>query len=341
MQHVSLHYIVDLNKMIASTLRAFARSLGLLQARTLAYRKPHWPNKTNPKGQSCCCGTHKSPATPGCGCGGSQDIVKNHYTNVAVSGLDVKHAQATALKCGYTEEDLKLIPPEACLGLGCGNSVAAAKIQKGEKILDLGCGAGMDLFLAGAKVGPEGKAVGVDFSDEMIRRGREVAAKYGRTNVEFCHSPIDKMTFADQEFDVTISNCVLNLVPDKQKAFSEIYRVLKSKGRFVVSDIVLKKPLPDELRRDMAAIVGCVGRAVEAATYKTSLEKAGFVDVSITDEKKDLMTLYRKPGFGKNVCEGSTCCCGTGTTRVDTKVIDKYDLNEYAMSCIVRAHKPT
>ncbi len=133
-------------------------------------------------------------------------------------------------------------------------------------------------------------------------------------------------------YDVAISNCVLNLVPQKQKAFEEIYRVLRSGGRFVVSDIVLKKPLPSDLAKDVAAIVGCVGRAVEAPTYQKALETAGFTNVSIVDTKKDIKKIYKDYKNTVNIC----ACC---TTVPDTQTLAKYELNDYIMSCIVKAYK--
>ncbi len=266
-----------------------------------------------------------------------EDPVKKHYSAVAREESDEETARKIALKSGYTEADLALIPREASMGLGCGNSVAAAELKQGEMVLDLGCGAGMDLFLSGAKIAPSGKAVGVDFSEDMVKRGREVAAKYKRDNVEFYQSEIAEMPFLENTFDVAISNCVLNLVPDKQKAFAEICRVLKRDGRFVVSDIVIKKPLPEELRKDVAAVVGCIGRAVEEKKYRENLEKAGFKDVSIEDRKRDLMNLYYKPGFVKKAKAAPSA--GDKGSEVSTATLDKYDLNEYAMSCIIKAYK--
>lgn len=281
-----------------------------------------------------------------------EDIVKKHYSEVASQETDLEVAHKIALKSGYTKEELDLIPPEASLGLGCGNSVASSGVKTGEFVLDLGCGAGMDLFLSGAKVGPTGKAVGVDFSAEMVKKGTDLAKKYKRENVEFHHCPIDSMPFPKETFDVAISNCVLNLVPDKDKAFAEVFRVLKKDGgRFVVSDILLKKEPPAELKTDIAAVVGGIGRAIEAEVYKKKLEAVGFTDVTIVDKKRDLMSLYYKPGCTSKApcCESSkpSCCapstmscCGTsGMAKCDTSLLDKYDLNEYAMSCIVTARK--
>jgi ubiquinone/menaquinone biosynthesis C-methylase UbiE len=268
-----------------------------------------------------------------------EDPVHKFYSGVAVSGTPESYAKSVAISSGYTEEDLALIPPEARLGLGCGNSVAASGVKPGEYVLDLGCGAGMDLFFAGQKVGPTGKAIGVDFSADMVKRGQQIAKLYKRMNVEFHHGPIESLPFPDELFDLAISNCVLNLVPDKQAAFKEIYRVLRSKGgRFAVSDIVLKKALPEELAKDLGAICGCIGRAVDAETYKKSLEIAGFVNVVVEDSKKNLYKMYfskEQGGVFTPCCSGGGCCCKGG----QPSVFEKYNIDDYAMSCIVKADK--
>ena len=173
--------------------------------------------------------------------------------------------------------------------------------------MDIGWCAGMDLFLAGAKVAPEGKAVGIDFSEDMVARGNEIAKKYQRKNVEFYYSQVEEMPFLENTFDVVISNCVLNLVPDKIAAFSEIHRVTKKGiGRFVVSDTVLKKPLPKDLANDIAAIVRCNGRAVTVDKYRVNLATAGFKTVEIIANKIDMMRLHTETcdtmeEFGKTV----------------------------------------
>eukprot|EP00829_Urostomides_striatus_P001978 TRINITY_DN1213_c0_g1_i3.p1 TRINITY_DN1213_c0_g1~~TRINITY_DN1213_c0_g1_i3.p1 ORF type:complete len:338 (+),score=37.21 TRINITY_DN1213_c0_g1_i3:64-1077(+) len=157
------------------------------------------------------------------------DPVKKHYSTIAVKGTNELYAHSVAKTAGYTEEDLAQIPPEASLGLGCGNSVAEANLKQGDFVLDLGCGAGMDLFLSGTKVGPNGKAVGVDYSEDMVKRGKEVAKKYNRNNVEFHFCPIDAMTFPSNSFDVVISNCVLNLVPEKKRHSKKYAEYQKAK----------------------------------------------------------------------------------------------------------------
>jgi len=278
--------------------------------------------------KSCCGGGSCSGNAKCC----EKDPVKEHYTKIAKEDTDQVLARQIALRSGYTEEDLKFIPPEAMLGQGCGNSVAAAQPKLGDCVLDIGCGSGMDLFLSGTKVGPEGKAIGVDFLEDMVSRGSALAKKYKRENVQFVYSPVECMPFMPNSFDIAISNCVLNLVPDKPKAFKEIHRVLKKgTGRFVVSDIVLKKPLPEDLANDIAAIVGCIGRAILADTYKKNLEDAGFKDVEVIDKKLDMQQLYAD-------CTGSGyVCCGSQGSKLGVETIKKYNLNEYIMSCIVKA----
>jgi len=271
-----------------------------------------------------------------------ENFIQKHYSEVALAGADSTAAKTIALKAGYKIEELKLIPVEASLGLGCGNSVGAAQPQEGEILLDLGCGAGMDLFLASKLLGPTGKAIGVDFTEEMVVRGRQLAEKYQATNVEFVHSPIENMPFEDNTFDVIISNCVLNLVEDKQAAFREIGRVLKKGGRFVISDILLKKEMPEDLQNDKLSISACIGRAASYEVYKKSLELVGLTDVEITDLKKDLNTLYSNTDSKQDaqICGACTVpCCGTGAPNKEDSVLMKYDLNEFGASCIVKARK--
>ena len=284
-----------------------------------------------------------------------KDIVKKHYSEVAVAGQSETVAHELSLKVGYTEEDLKVIPTEAKLGLGCGNSVSYANLVEGEELIDLGCGAGMDLFLAASKVGKTGKAVGVDFSPDMIERGQLLIDKYEYTNVEMVASSIDKMPFETGTFDVAISNCVLNLLPDKALAFKEIFRVLKPGGRFVVADIVLKKALPQELMQNLAAIVGCLGRAVDHETYMEHLSGAGFVEGKIVNQEKDLNMVFEKAVIGnegkQGACACACACAGKEEGKeeapekkrfqgLDVATMKKYDVNDYATSSKVTALKP-
>lgn len=185
---------------------------------------------------------------------------------------------------GYTDEDLKEVPRGANLGLGCGNPVALASLKKGETVLDLGSGAGFDCFLAANRVGDEGRIIGVDMTPEMIDKARENAKKGNYRNVEFRLGEIENLPVADNSVDVVISNCVINLAPDKSRVFRETFRVLKPGGRLMVSDIVLVKELPDFIKNAIAAYVGCLSGAIMKDEYIKVLKEAGFQKVKIIDE---------------------------------------------------------
>jgi SAM-dependent methyltransferase len=182
---------------------------------------------------------------------------------------------------GYTDEELQSIPNEANLGLSCGNPTAIAELKKGETVLDLGAGAGFDVFLAAAKVGPTGKAIGIDMTAEMLEKARENTEKNRIENAEFRLGEIENLPVADNTVDVVISNCVINLASDKKRVFEEIYRVLKPGGRISITDIALQKDLPREIRDDITAYVGCVSGAVLIDEYKDIVEASGLKDVKI------------------------------------------------------------
>jgi arsenite methyltransferase len=197
---------------------------------------------------------------------------------------------------GYTEEQLQSVPEGANLGLGCGNPTAIASLQPGEVVLDLGSGAGFDCFLAANKVGPTGKVIGVDMTPEMLHKARENAKKAGYTTVEFRRGEIEKLPVKDASVDVVISNCVINLSPDKKKVFEETFRVLKSGGRLAVSDIVLLKDLPEKIKDSVEAYVGCISGAILKDRYLQLLKDAGFIDVIVTDESSyQLDVVINKP----------------------------------------------
>ena len=196
----------------------------------------------------------------------------------------VDSAKAISKKIGYTDEELEVVPEGANLGLGCGNPVALAMLKAGETVLDLGSGAGFDGFLAANEVGKGGKVIGVDFTPEMIAKARENARKGGYDNVEFRLGEIEHLPVADRSVDVVISNCVINLVPDKERAFSEAFRVLKPGGRIMISDIVLLEELPDSVKRSIEAYVGCLAGAMLKHDYLAAIEQAGFQEVRIMDE---------------------------------------------------------
>jgi SAM-dependent methyltransferase len=193
-------------------------------------------------------------------------------------------AEDISKNIGYTDEDLKAVPSGANLGLGCGNPIAMALIKEGETVLDLGSGAGFDSFLAAVRVGKSGRVIGVDMTPEMIETARENAAKGNYSNVEFRLGELENLPVADESVDVVISNCVINLVPDKKKAFKEAFRVLKPGGRLMVSDIVLLRKLPDFVIQSVAAYVGCISGAAMKESYLEAIESAGFNEVTMIDE---------------------------------------------------------
>jgi len=189
---------------------------------------------------------------------------------------------------GYSDKQLATVPEGANLGLGCGNPTALASLKEGETVLDFGAGAGLDCFLAAQAVGPSGKAIGVDMTAEMIDRARENARKHEINNVEFRLGEIEHLPVADGAVDVVISNCVINLSPDKPQVFREAFRALKPGGRLFVSDMVLNKPLPEEVRESIEAYVGCVAGASMRAEYLEAIVAAGFLDVEVlTDSSAD------------------------------------------------------
>ncbi|PZN12555.1 MAG: arsenite S-adenosylmethyltransferase [Bacillota bacterium] len=182
---------------------------------------------------------------------------------------------------GYSEEELQAAPEGAHLGLGCGNPLLIASLRPGDTVLDLGCGAGFDCFLAARQVGETGRVIGVDMTPEMLARARENARKGGFTNVEFRLGEIEHLPVADQSVDVVISNCVINLSPEKEQVFREAFRVLKPGGRLAVSDMVSRVPLPPELREDAALYCGCLAGVASVPELERMLAAAGFQQIEI------------------------------------------------------------
>jgi arsenite methyltransferase len=197
---------------------------------------------------------------------------------------DIGMASAISQQIGYSEEELKSIPEGANLGLGCGNPIALASLKEGEFVLDLGAGAGFDCFLAANQVGATGKVIGIDMTPEMVEKARENAKKGNYTNVEFKLGEIEDLPIDNEIVDIIISNCVINLSPDKKKVFEEAFRVLKPGGRIMVSDIVLLKELPDFIKDSIDAYVSCVSGALLKDDYIESIKNAGFQDIEIIDE---------------------------------------------------------
>lgn len=219
-----------------------------------------------------------------------KNIVKKSYAHIAASqsscGCGCKSAQAIAKSIGYSDEEMNAVP-EANLGLGCGNPIALGKIKEGDVVLDLGSGAGFDAFLASKRVGASGQVIGVDLTEEMIAKAEENAKKYNYTNIEFKLGDIEALPVADNSVDVIISNCVINLAPDKLKVFKEARRVLKPAGRMYISDIVLLGTLSEEQKNDETLIAGCVGGAMLKDDYIATIKEAG-LEVNILGENKEI-----------------------------------------------------
>jgi SAM-dependent methyltransferase len=275
-----------------------------------------------------------------------EDVVREKYASVATSGLSSNHdgVRAVAEAFGYSPEELASIPAEANMGLSCGNPTAFATLRPGETVLDLGCGGGLDVFLAAGKVGPTGKAIGIDMTDEMLELSRRNAA--GRMNVEFHKATIDNMPLPDSSVDCVISNCVINLAPDKPAVFREIARVLKPGGRLAVSDIALKRPLPPEIGNDLMAYVGCVAGAILIDDYRNWLAAAGFDAVEIIDTGKDL-NAYAQVEGQSGCCSPSmgdglpvVSCCSSEVHNGLGELLARYNVNDYAASVRVFAVKP-
>jgi SAM-dependent methyltransferase len=203
-------------------------------------------------------------------------IVKESYSKIAKTGCgcSCNSNRDISKEIGYSDSELANVP-EANMGLGCGNPTALGEIKKGETVLDLGSGAGIDCFLASKKVGEKGKVIGIDMTEAMVEKARKNAEKYGYKNVEFRLGEIEKLPIEDKSIDVIISNCVVNLSPDKEKVFKEAKRALKENGRMYVSDIVLLKELTKKQRKNEKLIVGCVGGALLKEDYLGIIKKAG------------------------------------------------------------------
>ncbi|MCW4033406.1 MAG: arsenite methyltransferase [Candidatus Bathyarchaeota archaeon] len=218
---------------------------------------------------------------------GYADIAKQDSSccapmNSCCGGADM--AQNISKNIGYTDEELKVVPEGANLGLGCGNPTALAGLKEGETVLDLGSGAGLDCFLAAKKVGENGKVIGIDMTPEMVEKARENATKSDFKNVEFRLGEIENLPAADNSVDIIVSNCVINLSPDKQRVFNEAFRVLKPGGRLMISDIVLLKELPDLIKNSVEAYIGCLSGAIKKDEYLQMIKKAGFQQVDVIDE---------------------------------------------------------
>ena len=283
------------------------------------------------------------------------ESVRSKYGAVAQSTLSNDHAgvKAVAEAFGYSSEELTSIPAEANMGLSCGNPTATANLRLGEVVVDLGSGGGLDVFLSSKQVGPTGKAIGIDMTPSMIERAKANAQSGGYGNVEFHLAQMDSLPLSDACVDCVISNCVINLAPDKPAVFREIVRVLKPGGRLAVSDIALKAELPEAIASSLAAYVGCIAGAMRIETYRDELLKAGFEYVEIVDSGADL-NAYKKVENQAGCCSPAMAdaspfalvqedCCAPSTSSLHedlSSLLNTYDVNEAAASVKVYATKP-
>lgn len=296
------------------------------------------------------------------------DVVRSRYGAVAQSGLSSEQdgVRAVAEAFGYSPEELSSIPAEANMGLSCGNPTAIANLREGETVVDLGSGGGLDVFLASQKVGTTGRAIGIDMTPDMIALARRNAEKQREAgafdNTEFHLATIDSLPLEDETVDCVISNCVINLAPDKTAVFKEIARVLKPGGRLAVSDIALKQPLPSEIGNDLMAYVGCVAGAISFEDYRQGLLDAGFSEVAIVDSGSDL-NAYTKVENQSGCCappakdtdassrslplaDAGGCCTPSVPDEKELHdnlkdLFSRYNVNDYAASVKVYAIKPT
>ncbi|UCH71467.1 MAG: arsenite methyltransferase [Thermoplasmatales archaeon] len=233
-----------------------------------------------------------------------KDAVKKRYSEIAEKGTSCCSACNTygesiikqAKSIGYSEHELQSIPKDVIVGLGCGNPTALADLNEGETVLDLGSGAGIDVFLAANIVGKNGYVIGVDMTEEMVRKGEKIAKDNNYSNVEFKRGEIENLPVKDNSVDVIISNCVVNLSPDKLKTFKEAYRVLKSGGRMLISDLVIEGELPDDIKKSFDAWSGCIAGALERNDYLGTIKKAGFQNVKIVNQSS-----YSEGGLDKRL----------------------------------------
>ena len=299
-----------------------------------------------------------------------KDVVQRTYGDVAksASSADKSATSAIAQAFGYSLEELSAIPEESNLGLSCGNPTAFASLKPGETVVDLGSGGGLDVFLAARCVGPSGKAIGIDMTPEMIalaqKNAKSAKDSDGKilTNVEFYLGTIDRIPVPDQSVDCVISNCVINLVADKNAVFQEIARILKPGGRLAASDLALKQDLPEELAADALAWAACISGAIKLDDYEKGLKKAGFHDIAIVDSHADINAYATMPdqvgccappaasstssGFGLQMIDdtAATSCCGSSSAPTVMheqflELVRKYNLNDFAASVKIYAIK--
>lgn len=264
---------------------------------------------------------------------GVQTLIRSAYGKMAETNSSCgcppsccdNQVESLAQVAGYTQEELKQIPSSANLGLSCGNPLAATEIHEGEVVLDLGSGAGMDCFLAAHQVGVEGFVYGVDITPEMVEKATRIAKSQKITNVEFKLGAIEELPLPDASIDLVISNCVINLSAEKEKVFEEALRVLKPTGRFSISDMALRKPLPETIQNSPQAYTACIGGAILIEDYRAMLKKVGFknIELSIKGEQACISELTIDP-IGQEVFKSAS---------------QKIDLLDHVVSITIKATK--
>jgi SAM-dependent methyltransferase len=263
-----------------------------------------------------------------------RELVRQRYAEIARAGSMNPDAGCCgpqpaqiAERIGYSAADATAVPEGANLGLGCGAPLAAAALQDGETVLDLGSGAGFDAFLAAHAVGATGRVIGVDMTEEMLVKARANAQQAGVTNVEFRKGYIEELPVEDGSVDVVLSNCVINLVPDKAAVYREVARVLRPGGRMVISDVVLDAPLPEAIAADVAALTGCIAGAALRHAYLATIAAAGLVDVEVVSDR----------GFG---AVALTMAPESLLRQAKAAGIDVERVAETVRSLTIRARKP-
>ncbi|CEO58615.1 hypothetical protein PMG11_03326 [Penicillium brasilianum] len=274
--------------------------------------------------------------------------VRERYADVAnqTNSDDQRNYELkVATAFGYDPADLRSLPDNANLGVSCGNPLATANISPGETVVDLGSGGGIDVLLAAKKVGPEGKAIGIDMTKDMLELARRNAKNAGAANASFIEAFITSIPLPSSTVDCIISNCVVNLVPEPEKplVFSEIFRLLKPGGRVAISDILAKRELPLEIRQDLSLYVGCIAGASQVGDYERYLKEAGFQDVLILNTNSDL-NLYKEMGQKEDAHDtpATSSCCGTAAANESkgTYKLTDVDFNLWTGSFKIFAIKP-
>jgi len=270
--------------------------------------------------------------------------VRDSYAKVAKKGSscceDSSKSTDVSKIIGYSQEELTSIPDASNMGLGCGNPTTIASLKEGEVVLDLGSGGGLDCFLASQKVGQTGKVIGVDMTPDMLDLARDNAEKNNFTNVEFRLGEIENLPVADNSVDIIISNCVINLSPEKQRVFDEAYRVLKPGGRIAISDIVLLKPLPDAIRDNKKLLAACISGAELKNRYLEMIETAGFKDIQVQQKGTNLkqeVKMEKKEGEpeAKLIVDGVE----VDLEDIDEDIEDIMSIGESIQSITVTANK--